>query len=401
MPKIDQRLNGLNPLSYLGFDAVQPTNIVIQPRNPETSDNRNVYVGSWWLNSATTSLFYLASLRNGVASWINISSSVPGIQTLTGNSGGPVSPTAGNINLVGDVTTVLVIGNPGTNTLTVSAIGSSVISSLTGNTGGPVFPTADNINLVGTGTLSIAGNPGTSTLTITQSGAVANSFITQAGTATPVAGVLTVNGSNGLSTMGVGNTVTVIGGSALAKSFITSPATGVAVPAAGVLTFASGANSTASAAGSTVTFSVTGGGVPSYSTGNWTPALSINGNRAGITYSKQLGIYTQIGTMVYVTANITLTGWPAPINNVLIEDLPFTVSNVVTSFMDSHQFNILTPVSNVLFAAGRTTYFWVRFTPGATTGTLRYGGPLVAGGIVQTNHFLSTTSFTFYGMYFM
>lgn len=24
MPKIDQRLNGLNPLSYLGFDAVQP-----------------------------------------------------------------------------------------------------------------------------------------------------------------------------------------------------------------------------------------------------------------------------------------------------------------------------------------------------------------------------------------
>ncbi len=43
------------------------------------------------------------------------------ILTLTGNSGGPVGPTAGNINLIGDVNTFVdVVGNPGTSTLTIS-----------------------------------------------------------------------------------------------------------------------------------------------------------------------------------------------------------------------------------------------------------------------------------------
>ncbi len=45
------------------------------------------------------------------------------LETLTGNSGGAVGPDASdNINVVGDGTTVNVVGNPGTNTLTISAI---------------------------------------------------------------------------------------------------------------------------------------------------------------------------------------------------------------------------------------------------------------------------------------
>jgi hypothetical protein len=48
------------------------------------------------------------------------------VQTLTGNSGGPVSPTANNINILGDDSTVnntngiTVIGTPGTSTETVT-----------------------------------------------------------------------------------------------------------------------------------------------------------------------------------------------------------------------------------------------------------------------------------------
>lgn len=45
------------------------------------------------------------------------------IQTVTGNSGGAVGPSAGNINIRGDGVTANVVGNPGTNTLTISAIG--------------------------------------------------------------------------------------------------------------------------------------------------------------------------------------------------------------------------------------------------------------------------------------
>ena len=45
------------------------------------------------------------------------------LETLTGNSGGPVGPDASdNINVIGDGTTINVTGNPGTNTLTISAI---------------------------------------------------------------------------------------------------------------------------------------------------------------------------------------------------------------------------------------------------------------------------------------
>lgn len=53
-----------------------------------------------------------------------LSSVIPigGIATLTGNSGGAVGPTAGNIDIVGSGI-VSVVGNPGTSTLTISVTG--------------------------------------------------------------------------------------------------------------------------------------------------------------------------------------------------------------------------------------------------------------------------------------
>ena len=43
---------------------------------------------------------------------------------------------------------------------------SPVVETLTGNSGGAVGPTANNINILGTGSVVVTGNPGTSTLTI-------------------------------------------------------------------------------------------------------------------------------------------------------------------------------------------------------------------------------------------
>ncbi len=330
MPRITQRLNGLNPLSYIGFDAQQPTDIKLNNRDPLTSDRRNVYLGTWWLNTTTQELFYLAALANGEATWISVSSSVGGIMTLTADSGGAVSPDVnGNIHVIGDVTTVLITGDVLTNTLTISAQDATVLTSLTGNSGGPVEPTAGNINVVGTGIISIAGNPGTSTLTISQATSAATSFPTQSGTAVPSLGVLNIIGSGGLSTTGSGNTVTAVGGSSLATSFITSPATGTAIPAAGVLTFASGTNETISAVGSTVTFTGagSGGGIPSYSTGSFMPAFQYNAGVGSVIYGTQVGFYTQIGDVVFI--KITLQGVRTGTLSGLmsISGLPFTVSN--------------------------------------------------------------------------
>lgn len=44
------------------------------------------------------------------------------------------------------------------------------VQTLTGNSGGAVPPTAGNINVVGSGSITVTGNPGTSTLTIADTG---------------------------------------------------------------------------------------------------------------------------------------------------------------------------------------------------------------------------------------
>lgn len=58
------------------------------------------------------------------------------ILTLTGNSGGAVSPDGfGNINVVGDATTINIAGNPGTSTLTASVLNPILHATQTLNSG--------------------------------------------------------------------------------------------------------------------------------------------------------------------------------------------------------------------------------------------------------------------------
>lgn len=66
---------------------------------------------------------------------------VPGqiVETLTGNSGGAVGPTANNINVVGNnANNINIVGNPGTSTLTASVVGTTNHSLLLGNASGSI-----------------------------------------------------------------------------------------------------------------------------------------------------------------------------------------------------------------------------------------------------------------------
>jgi hypothetical protein len=73
-----------------------------------------------------------------------------------------------------------------------------VIETIQGNTGGPVGPNgSNNIFVVGDGTsIDIAGNPGTHTLTVSVIGGDANNFPTDSGTAIPAGGILNINAGN-------------------------------------------------------------------------------------------------------------------------------------------------------------------------------------------------------------
>lgn len=84
------------------------------------------------------------------------------------------------------------------------------ILTLTGNAGGAVGPTLGNINVVGAGVITVTGNPGTSTITITSSAAAgAGQFDADTGSALPVAGVINILGGTNINTDASGNTVTV------------------------------------------------------------------------------------------------------------------------------------------------------------------------------------------------
>lgn len=71
------------------------------------------------------------------------------ISTATGNSGGAVGPLAGNINIIGDGTTAVVVGNPGTNTLTISSLsgGGGDLTVITGDDGSAT-PAMGTINII-------------------------------------------------------------------------------------------------------------------------------------------------------------------------------------------------------------------------------------------------------------
>ena len=213
MPFNDQT----NPLNYPANNR-DPFRRFRADRAPTPDDFRNFKIGDFWIDEATNELYFLVD-KKGTAIWILLSSGPgPGVESLTGNSGGPVSGDgAENINIVG-TGNVNVVGTPGNNTLTISSTAGAT-ETLTGNTGGAVGPDgADNINFVGMAPFTVAGNPGTNTLTIENDGTLAEDYQTDSGTAQPFADTLLVLGGTNISTTGAGNTITINGTAGAAET---------------------------------------------------------------------------------------------------------------------------------------------------------------------------------------
>src|SRR5947209_8551610 len=104
-----------------------PIMILRNPRNPNALDN--IYPpGTEWQNTISLNFFKCESSTIAGAVWVMfVPAGAGNLSTLTGNSGGAVSPDGfQNINVVGDTTTITIAGNAGTNTLTASLVGGGV-----------------------------------------------------------------------------------------------------------------------------------------------------------------------------------------------------------------------------------------------------------------------------------
>ena len=241
MRQKDSRLNGLNPLSYVGANAYSPPNLTIDNRAPTANDSSNFNIGSIWVDESTTpeEVYILTALYSGSATWqpITLGTSIP----IVVSEGG-----TGRITL--NDHSVLV--GAGTNPITQLTVGSSG-QILVGSVGAdPVFAN------VGSGT-GIDVTEGAGTISLDVASIIAKTITTDAGSAVAAANVLTITGGNNANTVGAGSTVTVHATTAVdvATSYVTDA--GTAVPAANVINVLGGTDANTSAAGSTITINST------------------------------------------------------------------------------------------------------------------------------------------------
>lgn len=139
--------NQIPSINPQNITLATPIGLQSAPRDPTAQDNTYV-PGSEWQNTVSGHFFKCISSTIAGAVWQPFVPNASGtVSTLTGNSGGMVGPDgSGNINVVGDGTTITISGNPGTNTLTASLVGGSVAAdTFVTNVAGPVVPTGAGV----------------------------------------------------------------------------------------------------------------------------------------------------------------------------------------------------------------------------------------------------------------
>lgn len=217
---MSNRLGGKQGTAYLGTNANQPPNWTFNDRDPNQYDTQNVSLGDLWLNEINETVWVLVSLagdsnsRGSLATWTKLDNgSGSGVlDTLSGDSGGAISPDgASNINITSSITGLTFVGNPGSHSLVLTSTGGvdDFLQTVTANSGGPVSGNLGNINIIGDGTsINIVGNPGTNTLTASLVGSIGDAvqqINTDTGHADPIAGLISLIADQ--AALGCGTTV--------------------------------------------------------------------------------------------------------------------------------------------------------------------------------------------------
>lgn len=125
------RRDGRDPSGYLGVvPSERPANKIAQ-RAPTSSDRR-MKIGTIWIDQPSNQVYQLTSVTSGTPNWTLLGPGASDVDTMTGDSGGALSPTGGNMNILGG-TNMTVAGAVSTLTVNMDAaitLATSVTSAL-------------------------------------------------------------------------------------------------------------------------------------------------------------------------------------------------------------------------------------------------------------------------------
>lgn len=215
---------------------------VIASRAPTTSD-KNFTRGQLWVDKTATTVYALVNVASGSATWSLLGPGASDVDTLTADSGGPLSPTAGNITLAGG-TNITTVGVGSTITYNLDAaisLATSVTSPLyTAGAGVDLditAPTGQDVvmklgDAAGANKLSITDSADSEVFAVDSNGTLTFSGLTVAGNFAQTGGTFDVGQDNAADAISIGGGTTAraigLGNSAAAHTLTIGSATGAA-----------------------------------------------------------------------------------------------------------------------------------------------------------------------------
>lgn len=280
---------------------------------PLISNNR-FPIGKRWVNISTGSEYILAPSGQ----WITLTTADANFNTFTGNTG-TVPPTFGNINILGDISTVSLNGNPGTSTLTARVVlpvtQHSVLEKSSSGIGGITPSSTAGVPLVSQGS---SADSLYSTMVVAGGGIGKD---TQAAYSLVTAGITTTSPFQEIGPSSSSNALLISTGSSSLPSFSETAdvyISGISLDAG------------------TFTLNI-------YRDKNlWTPALRF-GATTTTTYSIQTGIYSRLNAIVFLHFELQIATLPAQSGIAQLITLPNVIQHP-TSFLQLYYENLILPV---------------------------------------------------------
>lgn len=316
------------------LEDVFPVPIIAQ-RAPTTAD-KNYELGQLWIYQTTGVIYALADISSGSATWSLLGPGASDVDTLTGDSGGALSPTGGNITLSGG-TNITTVGAGSTITFNLDAA-IALATSVTS----PIYTTsaadmninsaanqdiilqmgdaagAQKISFEDSGSVEVASLDSDGTLTVVEMDGIIGANTPAAGTFTTVTANTSVTSADYTGGAGTDlqitapagqDTIITLGDSAGANNFIVEALDGTdvfTVDSTGTIAFTNLSNTgTFTTAGGTASVNASSNFNTVINSGTSTGSITIGNGAAGaITADTAAGISLDGAT----ASNFTVTG---------------------------------------------------------------------------------------------